>query len=68
MVEKIVIIGLIWIVIVCVLFGIAQTNTQYEGDTMVLFWIYLVQTIKGAYYFTTPIILFLIACALLKDE
>ena len=68
MLEKILFIILIWAMIVCIIYGFAADATKSGGDTGVLFWIYLVQTIKGAYYLTMPIVLFLIACALLKDE
>ena len=68
MLEKILIIGLFWVFIVCILYGIATDVTWYEGDTTAVFLIYLGQTAQLVYYFTMPIILFLIACSLLKDE
>jgi len=69
MVEKVVFIGLIWIMIICLLYGMASGYANQSGDdTMTIFLIYMGQTVQLVYYFTMPILLFLIACALLKDK
>ena len=67
MAEKVVLIVLIWLMLIALLYGMA-INSDYEGDRSVLFGNYVVETIKGVYYLTIPIVLFLIACALLKKE
>jgi len=66
---------LIWAMVILAVYGIAQNNAgdiiseESHGEvTWMLFGLYLGQTVQFVYYFTMPILLFLIACALLKDK
>ena len=74
MAEKVIFIGIAWAIILCMLFAFADQNArdvisdESQNDIMwALFGIYLGQTVQLVFYLTTPILLFFIACALLKD-
>ena len=67
---------IVWMIIITVLFCLADynanemdlTDTTRSEITGVLFYAYLVQAIQGVYYLTVPIILFIIACTMLKEK